>query len=110
MLDARDHHIREQWVKAMEARIVREELQKCHRAEGVNQQENCKWLAEKYLEKLEGSRVRGRGSFWDRWQNQRACLTYRLRATRPSRHSDTAYRSLFPGLLLRPSLNLGVIA
>ena len=53
----------------MEARIVREELQKCHRAEGVNQQENCKWLAEKYLEKLEGSRVRGRGSFWDRWQN-----------------------------------------
>ena len=59
--EERDNIIREQWVKAMEARIVREELQKCHRAEGVNQQENCKWLAEKYLEKLEGSRVRGHG-------------------------------------------------
>ncbi|KAI5828612.1 hypothetical protein EV122DRAFT_258755 [Schizophyllum commune] len=57
--EERDNIIREQWVKAMEARIVREELQKCHRAEGVNQQENCKWLAEKYLEKLEGSRIKG---------------------------------------------------
>ncbi|KAL1747118.1 hypothetical protein HDZ31DRAFT_80699 [Schizophyllum fasciatum] len=57
--EERDSIIREQWVKAMEARIVREELQKCHRAEGVNQQENCKWLAEKYLTKLEGSRIKG---------------------------------------------------
>ena len=76
----------------MEARIVREELQKCHRAEGVNQQENCKWLAEKYLEKLEGSRVRGRDF---RLVYGGTNATYRLRATRPWMHSDTAYRSPF---------------
>ena len=46
---ARDTHIRESWVRAMEARLVRDELQKCQRIEGVNHYENCKDLAEKYL-------------------------------------------------------------
>jgi hypothetical protein len=32
----------------MEARIVRGELQKCYRGEGVNQLQNCKELAERY--------------------------------------------------------------
>ncbi|KAF8824890.1 hypothetical protein F5879DRAFT_973121 [Lentinula edodes] len=57
-LQARDDHIRESWVRAMEARLVREELEKCQRTEGVNGFENCKWLSEKLLEKLNDSRVR----------------------------------------------------
>lgn len=44
----REHHVRESWVKAMEARLVREELKKCYRGEGVNHMQNCKDLAERY--------------------------------------------------------------
>ena len=44
----------------MEARLVRDELEKCQRAEGVNHYENCKWLAEKYLTMLKENRVRTR--------------------------------------------------
>lgn len=58
-MEARDAHLRESWVKAMEARLVQEELDKCHRAEGVNHYENCKWLAEKYLGMLRENRVKG---------------------------------------------------
>jgi hypothetical protein len=57
---ARDAHIRESWVRAMEARLVREELQKCQKSEGVNHYENCKWLSEKYLTMLKENRVRFR--------------------------------------------------
>jgi hypothetical protein len=57
-LAERDHHIRESWVKAMEARLVREELEKCQRSEGVNHYENCKWLSEKYLAMLRENKVR----------------------------------------------------
>ena len=38
---ARDAIIREQWVKNMMARLVREELSKCYYREGVNHLENC---------------------------------------------------------------------
>jgi hypothetical protein len=47
----------ESWVKMMELRLVGAELDKCHKAEGVNHYENCKWLAEKYLHKLRENRV-----------------------------------------------------
>ncbi|KAI8051180.1 hypothetical protein BDF22DRAFT_601788, partial [Syncephalis plumigaleata] len=33
---ARAQHVREEWVKVMEARIVREAMAKCYRTEGVN--------------------------------------------------------------------------
>ena len=58
-LQARENHIRESWVKTMEARLVREELDKCQRTEGVNNFENCKWLAEKYLGLLKTAKVHG---------------------------------------------------
>jgi len=58
-LKAREDHIRESWVRAMEARLVREELEKCQKAEGVNHYENCKWLAEKYLQMLRDNQVKG---------------------------------------------------
>lgn len=38
---AQDAVLREQWVKSMMARIVREELGKCYYREGVNHLQNC---------------------------------------------------------------------
>ena len=38
---AQDAIIREQWVKSMMARLVREELGKCYAREGVNHLEKC---------------------------------------------------------------------
>lgn len=53
----RDELMRESWVKTMELRLVRAELDKCHKAEGVNHYENCRWLAEKYLGMMRRVRV-----------------------------------------------------
>jgi hypothetical protein len=33
---AREQKIRDDWVRAMEARIIREQLSKCYKTEGVN--------------------------------------------------------------------------
>lgn len=38
---AQDSIIREQWVKSMMARLVRDEMGKCYRREGVNHLEKC---------------------------------------------------------------------
>lgn len=54
---AREEHIRESWVRAMEVQIVRDELTKCQRAESVNHYENCKSLADKYIALLRENRV-----------------------------------------------------
>lgn len=56
-IKAREEHIRESWVRAMEARIVRTELQKCYRGEGVNHLENCRELAEKYTAMIRDNKV-----------------------------------------------------
>jgi len=56
---ARDAHIRESWVRAMETRLVQAELEKCQKTEGVNHYENCKWLSEKYLVMLRDNKVKG---------------------------------------------------
>jgi len=42
----------------MEARIVRENLSKCQKVEGVNHYERCKDLAERYTDMLRENRVR----------------------------------------------------
>lgn len=41
----------------MEVRLVQEELEKCHKTEGVNHYENCKWLSEKYLAMVKANKV-----------------------------------------------------
>ncbi|KAJ9104689.1 hypothetical protein QFC20_004461 [Naganishia adeliensis] len=56
-LSERDTHIRESWVKAMEARIVREELVKCQRGEGVNHYKRCGHLAEMYTGMIRENKV-----------------------------------------------------
>jgi large subunit ribosomal protein L54 len=55
---AQDAIIREQWVKSMMARLIREELGKCYYREGVNHLEKCGALRGK----LGMSRVVGLGS------------------------------------------------
>jgi len=56
---ARDSIIREQWVKSMMARLVREEMGKCYWREGVNHLEKCGHLRQRYLELLKDSKVKG---------------------------------------------------
>ncbi|KIJ52599.1 hypothetical protein M422DRAFT_243383 [Sphaerobolus stellatus SS14] len=55
----RDHTIREQWIKAMEFRIVQEGLSKCQKYEGVNHYENCKEWTERYLALLPDAKIKG---------------------------------------------------
>ncbi|MCJ1424869.1 hypothetical protein MMC29_002757 [Sticta canariensis] len=56
---AQDAILREQWVKAMMARLIREELGKCYYREGVGHLEKCAKLRERYFEALKESQVRG---------------------------------------------------
>ncbi|MCJ1370159.1 hypothetical protein MMC20_001371 [Loxospora ochrophaea] len=56
---AQDAIIREQWVKNMMARLVRDELGKCYRREGVNHLEKCGRLRERYFELLKEGKVKG---------------------------------------------------
>jgi hypothetical protein len=41
----------------MQARLVRDELEKCNKYEGVNALQNCKWLADMYIEMLRENKV-----------------------------------------------------
>jgi hypothetical protein len=41
---AQDAILREQWVRSMMARLVRDEMNKCYRREGVNHMEECGYL------------------------------------------------------------------
>ncbi|RWA05826.1 hypothetical protein EKO27_g9278 [Xylaria grammica] len=56
---AQDAVVREQWVKIMMGRLVRDELSKCYYREGVNHLEKCGPLRERYLQLLKDNRVRG---------------------------------------------------
>ena len=55
---AREHLIREDWIRSEQMRIVKEELGKCYLAEGPNHFTVCKDLAETYLKMLRETRVR----------------------------------------------------
>jgi hypothetical protein len=41
----------------MELRLVREELDKCQKYEGVNAIQNCKWLIDMYIQMLKENKV-----------------------------------------------------
>lgn len=56
-LAEREHIIRESWVRAMEAKLVRDQLDRCYQTEGVNHMESCKDLRERYLDMLRENRV-----------------------------------------------------
>ncbi|KAL1931199.1 hypothetical protein VTP01DRAFT_10336 [Rhizomucor pusillus] len=56
---ARAQKIRDDWVKAMEARIIKEKLDECYRTEGVNHYQNCRDLADLYIKTIKENKVRG---------------------------------------------------
>ncbi|KAG5438266.1 hypothetical protein PCK2_000964 [Pneumocystis canis] len=57
---AKTYAVRETWIRAMEMRLVREELDKCYKIEGMNHFENCKELSERYWKMLRGDyKVKG---------------------------------------------------
>jgi len=55
---AQDAVIREQWVKSMMARLVREEMGRCYYREGVNHLEKCGVLRGKHVIKPRISRCK----------------------------------------------------
>ncbi|KAM0786684.1 hypothetical protein ACM66B_002129 [Microbotryomycetes sp. NB124-2] len=59
IISDREDKIRKGWIGLMEARLVREELAKCWRTEGVNHYEQCHPLTEKYLDLLRQNRMEG---------------------------------------------------
>ncbi|KAJ1666312.1 hypothetical protein IW140_005206 [Coemansia sp. RSA 1813] len=54
-----DKLVRNQWVKIMKLRIVREKLNECYEREGVNHFQNCRFLVERYLKDLPEARIDG---------------------------------------------------
>ena len=51
-IEARQQESRERMVAGAELRVLQERLRWCYHKEGVNHYENCKGIAEAYLEKL----------------------------------------------------------
>ncbi|KAK0550306.1 hypothetical protein OC845_002743 [Tilletia horrida] len=58
-VESREEKIREDWIRTMQARIVREELQKCYKAEGVNHYQVCNGLVQTYNKLLKDAKVKG---------------------------------------------------
>ncbi|RHZ74192.1 hypothetical protein Glove_227g52 [Diversispora epigaea] len=48
----KEYLIREHWIQAMEVRLVKKQLIKCQKTEGVNAIVNCRRLAKLYLQML----------------------------------------------------------
>ncbi|WFD05282.1 hypothetical protein MVES1_000611 [Malassezia vespertilionis] len=55
----RDDAIRDEWIKVMQVRLVREELQKCYRAEGENHYMVCAPIVKIYDDLLKDAKVKG---------------------------------------------------
>ncbi|RUS17283.1 hypothetical protein BC937DRAFT_90161, partial [Endogone sp. FLAS-F59071] len=65
LLAAREQKLRDDWVRAMEVRVIREQLSKCYKTEGVNHYQNCRHLADLYLQAIRQNNVVGyRGREW----------------------------------------------
>ncbi|KZT07696.1 NADH-ubiquinone oxidoreductase 12 kDa subunit [Laetiporus sulphureus 93-53] len=58
-LKEREMQIRESFIRAMEAKIMEDNIMKCHRIEGVNHQEKCKDLALRYAKMFKENRMKG---------------------------------------------------
>lgn len=57
---AKMYAIRESWIRAMELQLVRDQLDKCYKTEGVNHYENCRELSQRYWNMLKQDyRVKG---------------------------------------------------
>ncbi|KAI7903095.1 uncharacterized protein BX663DRAFT_551942 [Cokeromyces recurvatus] len=56
---ARNQKIRDDWVKVMEARLIKEKLDECYRTEGVNHYQTCRELADMYFATIKTHKVEG---------------------------------------------------
>ncbi|ORY98822.1 hypothetical protein BCR43DRAFT_488229 [Syncephalastrum racemosum] len=56
---ARNQKIRDDWVKAMEGRLLKEKLDECYRTEGVNHYNKCREIADAYLKAVKDNKVEG---------------------------------------------------
>lgn len=56
---AQESLIREQAIRVKSLEVLRRALEKCFETQGPNQQEACKDLAERYLDMLPNSEMRG---------------------------------------------------
>jgi hypothetical protein len=56
---AQDSMLREQAIRVQALEVVRSALEKCYETQGSNQYENCKDLAERYLDLLPKAEVKG---------------------------------------------------
>uniref|UniRef100_A0A060T4C2 ARAD1A15818p n=1 Tax=Blastobotrys adeninivorans TaxID=409370 RepID=A0A060T4C2_BLAAD len=56
---AQQSMIREQWIRVEALKVLRGALEKCFQTQGSNQYENCKDLAERYLDMLPNHKVQG---------------------------------------------------
>ncbi|ODV89150.1 hypothetical protein CANCADRAFT_53660 [Tortispora caseinolytica NRRL Y-17796] len=59
LLQAQESELREQWLKAEAFRQIQTVLSRCYRQQKTNSQENCRDIAEKYLEMLPKSNING---------------------------------------------------
>ncbi|PVV00761.1 hypothetical protein BB560_004158 [Smittium megazygosporum] len=57
--EKRENVIREQWIKLMETRILREKLEECYETQGDNHIENCRELALRYLDQFPKTEITG---------------------------------------------------
>lgn len=60
---AQDSLLREQAIRVRALDVVRKALEKCFETQGPNQLENCRDLAERYLDLLPSSEMRGYNSY-----------------------------------------------
>jgi hypothetical protein len=58
VLEARDQHLREEWVQVEMTKLIREKLSRCYKREGPNFPEKCSDLIEAYVERLERGGVK----------------------------------------------------
>lgn len=56
---AQESMIREQYIRANALKVCRRALEKCYKHHGVNNYEECRDLAEKYLKLLPTSKIEG---------------------------------------------------
>lgn len=85
--NAQDSIIREQWVKQMMARLVRDEMGKCYVKHGVNHLEKCGVYRDRYIQLLKENREKGyRGQM----------LNYEPGVTGPELPADKAIASDYP--------------
>lgn len=85
--NAQDAIIREQWVKQMMARLVREEMGKCYVQHGVNHLEKCGKYRDRYIQLLKENREKGyRGQM----------LNYQPGVTGPALSEELQIKSNYP--------------